>query len=172
MQLEDSTSDDSESSSENDPPYQVTLPAEHGTPAAEMPIEDSLVIFDPELPEYGQSNRDWLISTNALSSGGLYRSRVLHFLRFHHKEGGVDMIEDLKSYLVHHKEETETNSATGVILPKYSPKTLNSWYSMIKKWWKYCGRGNLDMQAPLIGKSLNFVTIVAFTTHNIFIVRR
>ena len=104
------------------------------------------------LHDYGQYNDHWIGFLNGIKSSKVYTERVNHFLLWQHNNCmcTTDLLPNMIDYFKFHHDAT--NATTGK--PTHAPTSLTSWFSILKKFWKYIGKGNLEDQAYMIVDNL------------------
>ncbi|KAJ1381364.1 hypothetical protein B484DRAFT_411761 [Ochromonadaceae sp. CCMP2298] len=99
----------------------------------------------------GQNLPDWVDMAASLKSGPKYIKEVIDLVldqeaRLNPTE--ENLLHNLKLYILVDDEKT-------AVADKKAPTTMRSTFSILTKWWKYTGRGDLKMQAPLVSDKLN-----------------
>ena len=95
-----------------------------------------------DLSTFGLNDPSWVSFLKDFASATIYQNRIKNFLVFYTDEeeyrNSLSMEASLISYF-------EVNHDKG-----NAPSSLQSWFAMFKKFWKYTGRGDLMLKAPLI----------------------
>jgi hypothetical protein len=93
---------------------------------------------------------NWISFLHGFPSGPVYKNRLESFMEYFnvHCEGET-MSESARHYLEVHREMLNDKNEI-----MYKSSTLQSWFSMLKKFFEVTGRGNLDALEPLIQSHL------------------
>jgi hypothetical protein len=102
--------------------------------------------------EWGQNAEDWVTCMRKMKSSGKYIKELNAFLVWFEAQPKcteADLLSGLKKYIQINFDEDQTAQAD-----RKASTTMRSTFSILTKWWKYSGRGDLKMQAPIIGDEL------------------
>jgi hypothetical protein len=121
-------------------------------------LDDQIDEFDvvdiTDLQEDGQSHPDWLEVTSRLKSGEHYKERILHFLKWkkENSDTQITLLESVNNYFKCYHDQTKTVGLE--IVSHYAPTVFRSWFSIMFKWFKFSGKGDLKKLAPLLYDNL------------------
>ena len=112
------------------------------------------------LQEYGQNSSDWLeiVSSNNMRSGPIYQKFIINLLQWKEKcfdKSGFrtdDLNECVKEYFS--EKHKLVDADTGKLL--HAATSMMSWFSILKKFYKYTKRGILAQEVPLVEDNIRF----------------
>lgn len=98
----------------------------------------SLDVDALELPDFGQSSANWLSFLKDFKSAAIYEGRLQDFLWHHVTSRSSDLVASVVNYFDCAHDAS------------FAPNTLRSWFSVLMKFWRYSGRGDLKNVCPLV----------------------
>jgi hypothetical protein len=103
--------------------------------------------------EWGQTAPDWISFLNTFKSANTYIKELNRYLVYHEMQPIAteeSLLPNLKNYFNDNFDPEKTDPKD-----RRAPPTMRSAFSVLKKFWLYNTRGDLKLQAPLVGDKLN-----------------